>query len=252
MSSASCLSPSHSPDKEHLKLTLKAVLASGLKPNGQPKLGLRKAALTYNVPTTTLTARYNGHKTWVESHSHQQKLTPSQELVLKEWVKSLGLQGVLLSPSSVAEYALVIIDGPISKKWVYTIRKWHPDLVAWWTTGLECCCTQALNKTQVAEFFEILHNLITRYKITPNNLYNMDEKGIQLGVGKQTWALVNRDQKSVHQLENRDRELVTIIEAVSADGEALPPSVIFKAKQWNLAWAENNPCHARWELYHLF
>jgi len=197
-------------------------------------------------------AWYNGCKTQVESHSHQQKLTPSQELVLKEWVKSLGLWGVPLSPSPVAEYTLVIIDGPISKKWVYAFRKRHPDLVAQWTTGLECCHTQALNKTQVTEIFKILHDLITSYKITPNNLYNMDEKGIQLGVGKQTWALVDQDQKSVHQLENGDRELVTIIEAVSADGEALPPSVIFKAKQWNLAWAENNPCHARWELYHLF
>lgn len=73
----------------------------------------------------------------------------------------------------------------------------------------------------------------------------MDEKGVQLGVGKQTQALVDRDQKSVHQLKNGDRELVTVIEAVSTDGEALPPSVIFKAKRQNLTWAENNPCHAR-------
>lgn len=91
MSSALRLSSGHSPDEERLQLGLKAVLASGLKPNGQPKLGLPKAALTYNVPSTTLTARYKGHKTQVESHSHQQRLTPSQELVLKEWVKSLGL-----------------------------------------------------------------------------------------------------------------------------------------------------------------
>ena len=150
-----------------------------------------------------------------------------------------------LSLSSVAEYASVIINGPISTRWVYAFRKWHPDLVVRWTTGLEFCCAQVLNKTQVTGFFNILHDLLTHYKITPNNLYNMDEKGVQLGVGKQTQALVDRDQKSVHQLKNGDRELVTVIEAVSTDGEALPPSVIFKAKRQNLTWAENNPCHAR-------
>ena len=150
-----------------------------------------------------------------------------------------------LSLSSVAEYASVIINGPISTRWVYAFRKWHPDLVVRWTTGLEFCCAQVLNKTQVTGFFDILHDLLTHYKITPNNLYNMDEKGVQLGVGKQTQALVDRDQKSVHQLKNGDRELVTVIEAVSTDGEALPPSVIFKAKRQNLTWAENNPCHAR-------
>ena len=80
------------------------------------------------------------------------------------------------------------------------------------------------------EFFEILCDLITQYKITPNNLYNMDEKGVQLGVGKRTQALVDQDKKSVHQLENGDRELVMVIEVVSAGGEALLPLVIFKAK----------------------
>ena len=185
MSSALHLSSGHSPDEEHLQLALKAVLASGLKPNGQPKLGLQKAALTYNVPSTTLTAWYKGHKTWVESHSHQQRLTPSQELVLKEWVKSLGLWGVLLSLSSVAEYASVIINGPISTRWVYAFRKWHPDLVVRWTTGLEFCCAQVLNKTQVTGFFNILHDLLTHLVFAGP---------VQSGFLPQKWATVDRNR----------------------------------------------------------
>ncbi|KAH7921046.1 CENP-B protein, partial [Leucogyrophana mollusca] len=72
----------------------------------------------------------------------------------------------------------------------------------------------------------------------------MDEKGIQLGIGKRTLVLVDRDQKTVQHLENGDRELVTIIECVSADGDALRPSIIFKGKRRNLAWARSNPCNA--------
>ena len=33
-------------------------------------------------------------------------------------------------------------------------------------------------------------------------MYNIDEKGIQLGVGKRTLVLVDRDQKNVHQVED--------------------------------------------------
>ncbi|KAF8870686.1 hypothetical protein BD779DRAFT_1423741, partial [Infundibulicybe gibba] len=51
---------------------------------------------------------------------------------------------------------------------------------------LECCRAQALNRPQVEEYFTILQGLITQFEIMPNNIYNMDEKGIQLGVGKRT------------------------------------------------------------------
>ncbi|KAF9470613.1 hypothetical protein BDN70DRAFT_770952, partial [Pholiota conissans] len=61
---------------------------------------------------------------------------------------------------------------------------------------LESCRARALNKTQVTEFFDILQDLITQYKIKPHNLYNMDEKGIQLGIGKRVKVLVDRDQKT--------------------------------------------------------
>lgn len=73
----------------------------------------------------------------------------------------------------------------------------------------------------------------------------MDEKGVQLGIGKRTRALVDRDQKTINHLENGDRELITIIECISADGTALPPSVIYKANKRNLAWARVNPSNAR-------
>ena len=73
----------------------------------------------------------------------------------------------------------------------------------------------------------------------------MDEKGIQLGVGKHVAAIVDRSQKNVYNLKNGNRELVTIIETICADGFALQPTVIFQGQQVNLGWTKSNPCHAR-------
>ena len=56
----------------------------------------------------------------------------------------------------------------------------------------------------------------------------MDEKGIQLGMGKRVHALVNCDQKTVHQVEDGNCELVMIIECVCADGTSVCPSMVFK------------------------
>jgi hypothetical protein len=77
------------------------------------------------------------------------------------------------------------------------------------------------------------------------NKYNTDEKGVQPGVSQRVKAFADRDQKDVYSLEDGNRELITIIETVCADGTALRPTVIFQGKKGDLQWGENNPCNAR-------
>jgi hypothetical protein len=99
-----------------------------------------------------------------------------------------------------------------------------------------------LTPATVLNFYDTLNDLVTQYEITRENIYNMDEKGIQLGMRKRVCAMVDQDQKSVYQVEDGDRELVMVIECVSADGT---PSVVFKGGRRNLEWGRNNPCNAR-------
>ena len=85
------------------------------------------------------------------------------------------------------------------------------------------------------------------FDIKPENTWNMDEKGVQLGIGAKVSAIVDRDQAAVYSVEDGNRELVTIIEAVCANGTVLIPSVIFQGVRHNLEWGrpENNPSLAR-------
>ena len=57
-----------------------------------------------------------------------------------------------------------------------------------------------MNPTLVQEYFDILTELITTYQIPPENIYNMDEKGVQLGVGKHVLAFVDHDQATLNQV----------------------------------------------------
>lgn len=75
---------------------------------------------------------------------------------------------------------------------------------------------------------------------------------MQLGIGKNVAAIVDREMKNVYHIEEGNRELVTIIEAISVDGAALPPSVIFQGKHHNLEWGRNNLCGARCTNSRLF
>lgn len=232
-------------NETRMQEALAAVVASGLTPMGRPKLSLRAAAKQYNVPPTTLTGRYNGRTTCANGHIDQQKLTPSQENVLKDWIKVMGVRGVPLTMAAVAEYASSIVEEEVTVNWARKFRARHPDLKARWTTALESCRARCLNRPLVSEYFDILEDLLVTYDIPPENIYNMDEKGIQLGVGARSLVLVDRDQRTVYHVEDGNRELVTVIETTCPDGTVLRPSVIFKGKTRDLEWGRNNPCNAR-------
>jgi hypothetical protein len=117
------------------------------------------------------------------------------------------------------------------------------------TVGLEKARAKALNQVVVDEFFDMLADVIKEYSIQLENLYNMDEKGIQLGIGARITAMIDRDQKAVYSIEDGNRELVTIIEAICADGSILHPSVIFQGVRRMLEWGRNNPCNARFASF---
>ncbi|KAK0231660.1 hypothetical protein EDD85DRAFT_956447 [Armillaria nabsnona] len=133
---------------------------------------------------TTLTERFHRRKTRLDSHEHERRMS----------------HGV--HPSAAAIYASKLCREEVGENYVCCFRTRHPELKAKWTTGLEKCQVQALNPTATADFFKLLKEITEKYDIMQENIYNMDEKGIQFGVGKCVLALVDRDQKDVYQVED--------------------------------------------------
>lgn len=159
----------------------------------------------------------------------------------------MGHRGVPLSLSTLSEYASHIAGRIVGQSWPRRFRERHSELAIKWSSGLEECRATNLNENVVSDFFAMYGKLIENYDIKPSNLYNMDEKGIQLGIGKRSRpVLVDRDQKVVQSIQPGNRELVTIIECLCADGSALHPSVVFEGVRRDLRWGEVNPCHARY------
>ncbi|KAJ3914341.1 hypothetical protein F5877DRAFT_5761, partial [Lentinula edodes] len=55
----------------------------------------------------------------------------------------------------------------------------------------------SLTLAAVSTSYDVLADTVAQYEIPPENIYNMDEKGVQLGIGQRTAVLVDRNQKSV-------------------------------------------------------
>jgi hypothetical protein len=64
----------------------------------------------------------------------------------------------------------------------------------------------------------------------------MDEKGFLLGQALKVTMICRRDRKNPHCTQNGNREMVTVIEYISADGRVIPPMYIFKGSRHLLGW----------------
>ena len=236
-------------DEQRLQLAVKAIDDSDLLPDGTRKLSFRQAAKAFQVPCTSLAARYRGALPKKKAHESQQKLTRAQEDVLVEWVKVQGRRGVPISPSALADHAAAIAGTSIGHSWPNRFLGQHPDLKMRWSRSLEKCRANNANPATIRHFYDMYEEVVKEFNIPKENVYNMDEKGIQLGVGKRVTSIIDRDQKEVYNIEDGNRELVTMIETVCADGSTLPPSAIFKGARINPEWGRTNPANARCVIF---
>jgi len=162
----------------------------------------------------------------------------------------MGCCGVPLTYSTIVTYASEISGKVIGELWPKRFLARHADLKVKATTSLEKCHVKALNQSAIDRFYSILEKVVKEFNIELKDVWNMDEKGVQLGIGAKVAAIINRDQAAVYSVEDSNHELVTVIEVVCANGMALIPSVIFQRVCHNLEWGrpENNPFSARYTI----
>ena len=128
-----------------------------------------------------------------------------------------------------------------SEHWVYGFLARNSRLVLKRLTGLDAVCARNFNPAVVSRHFQVLGDFLEKYDVPLENMYNMDEKGIQLGGGRKldgTRYLFAWDQQNRVRTQNANLELVTTIECVAADGSSLKPCFVFTGK--NVLHAHND------------
>jgi hypothetical protein len=97
-------------------------------------------------------------------------------------------------------------------------------------SGLDPKHAEAFNKPTAHKHFDLLLEIIHKYEIPIENVYNMDEKGCQRGGGckNSNWKyFVHRLCQPKYRAQSRNLKLMTIIECVCVDGTYLLPGFVF-------------------------
>ena len=220
--------------------------------NGQPRVGrtiYRSLAQDEGTPTSTYWHRQHGRRTIRHKAISQQYLTPYEEEALVQYALRCGQLGYPVPAKTLPSLAAVIKSRrrshnaglsedekakPPSQKWVQGFYKRHPEVTARKVKPIDWTRHEHTIYNKTVDWFALIEKVIR--DVRPENLYNMDETGVQLGVPHAIKVLLDsKDRKKVRGV-GLNRDLVTAIECISADGRSLPPLIIWPAASHRSNW----------------
>lgn len=108
---------------------------------------------------------------------------------------------------------------------------------------LEAKRGRAVNPATNAAWFDLLGETQKKYNLKPQTTWATDESGTQSGAGIRERVMGSRKRTPQYQQRDGDRENITVIVTICADGSALPPTVIFKGKALQVSWLQDNPAN---------
>ncbi|KAJ5568122.1 hypothetical protein N7450_010608 [Penicillium hetheringtonii] len=190
---------------------------------------IRAAAKLYNIPFSTLQARANGRISRDDKRPNGHKLTQYEEDSLTEWILSMD------SPRGTTPPLTVGIN------WASTFVKRRNELRSCFSRRYDYQRALNENPKDIKEWFLKVQRAIDENGIQPEDIYNFDETGFAMGLISSQKVVTRAEyygRRSV--LQPGNREWVTAIETICADGYSLPPCIIFKGQIYIAGWFESN------------
>jgi hypothetical protein len=167
------------------------------------------------------------------AHAMQMLLSLTQERVVVDWAVERGKQGRPVSQLGIRAQIKELVGIRPSRQWVNSFTDRNPGLIFATASSLDPRRASCFNRTAIANHFTALRAALDM-GIKLRNIYNMDEQGVQFGgsrnkLGKKYFF--SRHERTRYRLRPGSLELITIIDAVCADGSKLEPGFIFQGGQ---------------------
>ncbi|KDQ50064.1 hypothetical protein JAAARDRAFT_142549 [Jaapia argillacea MUCL 33604] len=224
-------------EKEHLKETGEAIKLS-------------HATLARLVKGGVALARFNESKSWLLKEEVEQVIEcaravadrgfPSSHRRLKEHVDEICR----------ARLGSNFPKQGVARGWTQRFVTKHSDrLTMYKPRPLDKSRARGVNPTANAAWFTLLAETLEKgddgKPIAQECCWAADESGFQSGLGEtQEKVIGGKGKKSQYQQHEGDRENITAIVTIGADGSSLPPAVIFKGQAYQSSWKQDNPANA--------
>jgi hypothetical protein len=181
-----------------------------------PKLTINAAVKLYEVPRTTLRRRHVGISLRCDIPANSRKLTLIEESVLLEKILDLDIRGFQARLADVAAMADRLRTDQdtscVGTRWAEYFVKRHPELTTRFRCRIDYQRAQYEDLNVVNAWFQLVRNMVVKYRIQEEDIYNFDETGFLIGMLSSTKVVISSERRGrprTKQLGNR--EWITVI-----------------------------------------
>lgn len=170
-----------------------------------------------------------------EGYERQRLLKDQDTKTLVEHINRLTLQGLPPTKAMVRNFIGELSSTPPGKNYVQKFLKRNSDrLASAYLRPFDIKRKRADNPAWIEPFYDRLEEKIEKYDIQPHNTYNMDEKGFLPGILTMMERIFTKELWENGFLKGAgtdgNREWITVLAAICADGSWVPPALIYPAK----------------------
>jgi hypothetical protein len=222
-----------------------------LQERGEEKPNLAAAAREFELPPQRLRARWNGRQSKFDRPVTNTKLSGDQELAVCLYLDRLDAIGTCARKKMVENCANAILarahDDPdteppvVGSHWTRRFLDRHPEYFIRKQSTMDIDRKNAHNPERFRQWFAEFQKICNLHGIQPHDIYNFDETGFRIGIGKDQWVITRDPDHQAYLGSSTNRELVTVCETISADGDALPPMIILSGVLHQAKWFTKLP-----------
>jgi hypothetical protein len=211
-----------------LEQALDAITDHGMK--------VRTAARHFGIPATSLrnhlyglvTTRQRGSQSVLKEGEEQklvQYLFKMQDLRHPLTSGQLRLKVTLATQTRETPWSALGVPG---KSWLRCFKQRHPEVSSRKSQGLEMGRARGLCPTSATSLYSNLEELYSAFTYPPSHIWNCDESGVQAGRSGGATVLAKTGSKSVHSIEPDQREHLSVLSCINAEGGSIPNFYILK------------------------
>jgi hypothetical protein len=211
----------------------------------QAKPNIARTAREFGVPVSRLRARVSGRLSRLGYPSGNRKLNQAQEAALCSYIDTLDKLGLSPRRDRIATAANSILKEGHSDKssppptigehWIQRFLARHPEYKIRRRRSMDIERKRAHDKTTIEQWFQSYHQALEKYGITPHDLYNFDETGFSIGVGRDQWIITREPRRKIFGSNEMNREHLTAIEAKAQMALFVPQSSSYQQSKFNIA-----------------
>ncbi|KAG6998152.1 hypothetical protein FocnCong_v013463 [Fusarium oxysporum f. sp. conglutinans] len=217
------------------------------------KLSIRRAAKLYKISEHRLRRRQNGIQSRRDWIPKSRRLSDLEEKIIVQFILDLDSRGFPPRLRGVEEMANRLLAdrdaSPVGKRWTSNFVKRHKELKTRFFRRYDYQRAKCEDPTVIRNWFRLVENIITKYGIDLADIYNFDETGFIMGFIASGMVVTGTERRGrPKSVQPGNREWITVIQAINAEGWAIPPFII-GAGQYHLAnWYRESNLPGDWAI----